>query len=61
MVSFFQTYFFQEREGRVHFTSSVNEPQHYQKLNRITFFAFVTIFLHLRDEQHHMANRNASE
>ena len=44
----------------MHFTSGVNEPQHYQKVNRITFFASVTIFLHLRDE-HHMADRTALE
>ena len=53
--------FFQGRESRVHFTSGVNEPQHYQEMNHITFFVFVTIFLHLRDEQHHMADRTASE
>ena len=61
MVSFIQMYFFQGRESRVHFTSGVNEPQNYQEVNRITFFASVTIFLHLRDEQHHTADRTASE
>ena len=45
----------------MHFTSGVNEPQHYQEVNRITFFAFLTIFLHLRGEQHHTADRTASE
>ena len=45
----------------MHFTSGVNEPQHYQEVNRITFFRFRNIFLHLRDEQHHMTDRIASE
>ena len=61
MVSFIQTYFFQGRESRVHFTSGVNEPQHYQEVNRITFFVSVTISLHLRDEQYHTTDRIASE
>ena len=41
MVSFIQTYFFQGRESRVHFTSGVNEPQHYQEGIRITFLWYV--------------------
>ena len=60
MVSFIQTKFFQGRESRVHFTSGVNEPQHYQEVNPITFLRFHNIFFALTDEQHHMADRTAS-
>ena len=45
----------------MHFTSGVNEPQHYQEVNGITFFRFRNIFLHLRDEQHHTVDHAASE
>ena len=38
---FYSKYFFQGRENRVHFTSGVNEPQHYQEVNRITFLWYV--------------------
>ena len=57
----FKRNFFQGRESRVDFTSGVNEPQHYEEVNRTTFFFASVTILHLRGEQHHTADRTASE